>query len=125
MNAAIARNVEQTVFVTPIACGPTPGSERVALAVETGLWAEGSVFMEQLAAVVGVDMKIKIGVPYEAAGGVPGLEREAGAVAEASSNRPAGLLFKSDAAGRRDDLGVDGGTAVGEVACCAAGRGDP
>ena len=61
--------------------------------------AERGVFGEQLAAVVGVDQVMVAVVAYEAARGVIGLEREAGVIAKAGANRPAGLLFKGGATG--------------------------
>ena len=125
MNSAVARGVAQVVVVAEIAGGITPGSNRVALAVEAGLWAKRGVFGELLGAVVRVKLEHEVVVPYVAAGGVRGLEREAGAVAKAGANRPAGLLFESRAARRRDDLGVDGGAGVCDVACRTAGRGGP
>ncbi|CAN5340557.1 hypothetical protein BH09PAT4_BH09PAT4_09550 [soil metagenome] len=125
MNAAIARGVGHVIVVAEIASGKAPGSKRIALAVEAGLRAERGVFVELLSAVVGVKQELKVVVPYEAAGSICGLEREAGAVAKADANFPAGLLLEGSVAGRRDDLSVDGGAGVCDIACCAAGRGGP
>jgi hypothetical protein len=125
VNAAVARDVDHVVVVAEIAGGIAPGSDRAALAVEAGLRAERGILVELLGAVVGVEQEREVVVPEVAAGGVDGLKREAGAVAEAGANGPAGLLLKGSAAGRRDNLGVDGGTGVCDVACRAAGRGGP
>ena len=122
MNAAVASNVEHTSIVAEVAGGVAPGSEGVALTVEAGLRAEGGIFVELFAAVVGVELELVVVMPQEAAGGVHGLEGEAAAEAEAGADGPAGLLLEGGAAGRRDDLGVDGGGGVRDVARRAAGR---
>lgn len=125
MNAAVARDIADVAVVAEIAGGIAPGSNRVALAVKAGLWAERGVLVELLGAVVGVDQEREVVVPDVAPGGVHGLEREAGAVSQAGANGPAGLLFEGGGAGGRDDLRVDGGAGVCEVACRAAGRSGP
>lgn len=125
MNAAVARCVEHVAIVTEIASGIAPGSNRVTLAGEGGLRAEGGVFVELLGAVVGVEQEREVVVPYVAAGGVDGLKREAGTVAKSGTNGPAGLLLEGGGAGRRDDLGVDGRAGVCDVPCRAAGCGGP
>ena len=99
MNAAVARDVEQTVIVSEIAGGIAPGLNRVTLAVEAGLRTERGVFGELFAAIVCIELELVVEVPYEAAGGVSRLEREAGAVAKTGANRPAGLLFEGGATG--------------------------
>ena len=125
VNAAIARNVAHVAVMAEKAGGIAPGSNRVALAVEAGLRAERGVFSELLGAVVGVDQEHEVVVSDVAAGGVPGLERDAGAVAKAGDDRPAGLLLEGGGARRRDDLGVDGGAGVCDVAGVVARRGGP
>jgi len=125
VNTAVARNIAHVGEVAEITGGKAPGSNRVALAVEAGLWTECGVFGELLGAVVGVNHELEVEVPYVAAHSVHGLERKAGAVAKAGANRPAGLLFKGGGARRRDDLGVDGGAGVCNIACCTASRGGP
>ena len=125
VNTTVARGVEHAFVVAEIAGWEAPGLNRAALAIEASLRTERGVFTELLAAVVGVELKLEVEVPYEAVGGVPGLEREAVAFPKAGANRPARLLFEGGAAGRRDDLGVDGGAGVGEIACRAAGCGGP
>lgn len=125
MNAAVARGIKHIAVVSEIAGGIVPGSDRVALAVEGCLRAKGGVFVELLSAVVGIEQKREVIVPYIAAGGIDRLEREAGTIAEASAHRPAGLLFERRGAGRRDDLGVDRSACMSEIARRVAGRGDP
>lgn len=125
MNTAVARDVGYVAVMADIAGGIAPGSNRIALAVEAGLRAERGILVKLLGAVVGIEQEREVGVPYVAAGCVLGFERKAGAVAKAGANRPAGLLFEGGAAGRRDDLGVDGGASVCEVAGRVAGRGGP
>ena len=125
MYAAVARDVAHIVVVADVAGGIAPSSDCVSLAVEAGLRAERGIFFELLAAVVGVELEGVVEVSDEAAGGVLGLEGEAGAVAEAGTDCPAGLLLQSGGADRRDDLSVDGGAGVCNVACRAAGCGGP
>lgn len=124
MDTAVARDVEDVVVVAEVPGGVAPGPNRVALAVQGGLRAEGGVLVELLGAVAGVEQEGEVVVPDVAAGGVDGLEGEAGAVAEAGADGPAGLLLEGGGAGRRDDLGVDGRARVGDVAGVVAGRGD-
>lgn len=125
VHTAIARRIAHVGVVADIAGGIAPGADGAALTVETGLRAEGGVLAELLAAVIGVELELEVEVAEEAAGGVAGLEGEAGAVAEAGAHGPAGLLLERGAAGGRDDLRVDGGAGVGEVARRVAWRGGP
>jgi len=99
LNAAVARGIAHVVKVAEKAGGIAPRSNRIALAVDAGLRAERGVFGELLSAVVSVKHELEIEVPYEAAGGVNGLERKASAVAKAGANRPTGLLFDSGGVG--------------------------
>ena len=51
-----------------------PGSNRIALAVDAGQWAERGVLGENLASVVRVEHDLEVVVSHEAPGGIVGLE---------------------------------------------------
>ena len=63
VNAAVARDVYQVVVVAQVTGGISPGLDRIALAVEAGLRAEGGVFAELFGAVVGVELELEVVVP--------------------------------------------------------------
>ena len=92
MRTTVASDVADGVVVTPVTGRVAPGAERVALTVETGLGAESSVLAKELAAVVGVDHELVVGMADEAAGGVDRFEGVAGAVTETGADGP-GSLF--------------------------------
>ena len=116
MDAAVARGIRRVIRVAEPAGRLAPSAQGAALAIEAGLGAEGRVVAEARGPVVGVEHEPGVVVPQVAAGGIPGLEREAVAAAQTGAHRPAGLLLEGGAARRRDDLGVDSEAGVGEVA---------
>lgn len=122
MNPAVARDIAHIAVMAKVACRIAPGPNRGACTTEASLRAERGVFVEQLGVVVGVEQQHEVGMPYVAAGSIYGLEGEAGAVAKAGADCPAGLLLEGSGARRRDDLGVDGGSGVCDVHCRAARR---
>lgn len=101
-----------------------PRADRAARAAEAGLRAEGGVFAEGLAVVVGRDQEHELAVSQEAAGRVDGLEGDAVALGQAGADGPRGRLLERAVAGRRNDLRVDGGARVRQVARVVARRGD-
>lgn len=123
MDATIACNVARVLVVAEVAGGVAPCTNGVARATETRLRAERGVFLETFGVVIRVDQEHKIGMSDIAARRINGLERVAAAVSETSDDRPAGLLFESGGAGRRDDLGIDNCSGVRDVAGRVARRG--
>ena len=55
MHPAIACDVKYAVVVAEEPGGVAPRSKRVALTIEAGLGAERGIFVERLAAVIGVE----------------------------------------------------------------------
>ena len=123
--AAVASDIEHVVVVAEIAGRIAPGSNRAALAIDTGLRAERGVVGELRSTIVGVEQEREVVVPYVATGSVYRLERVAAAITKAGDNNPAGLLLEGGGTGRRDDLSVDGGAGVSDIVCRAAVRGSP
>lgn len=120
MDTAIAGNEELVIEVSEETRWVAPRINGVALAVESSLWAESSVFAEQFAAVIGIEHELEVGVPQEASWGIDGLEGDAGVVSETGAHHPARLLLDCGCVGRGDDLGVDGGSLMGDEAGGAA-----
>lgn len=121
VHSAVVRSVDYIVVVTEIASWITPSSDRVTLAIETGLWAECGIFVERLAAVIGIEQKSEVIVSDVAARSIVWLEGETGAVSKTGANIPASLLFERGGAGWCDNLSIHAGTSVCNVACCVSG----
>lgn len=116
VNSTIARSIEHIVIVTEVSRWVAPCAEGVALTVEASLWAKGGVLVELLGAVTRIEQEHKVVVSDVAAGCVHGLERETGAVAQAGHDLPESCILGGRAAGRSNDLSVDGGAGVRNVA---------
>ena len=74
VNAPIARDVKRVVVVAKVACWVAPRSNRVPLTVEARLRAKGSIFGEELTAIVGIQDKPEVGMSDVTARGIPGLK---------------------------------------------------
>lgn len=125
VHAAVAGRVAHVAVVADPARRVAPGQDRVALAVETSVRAEGGILVELLGAVAGGDLEHKVVVADVAAGRVGGLKGEASAVAKTGADFPAGLLLEGGGARGGHDLAVDSGARVCEVVVCVAGGRGP
>lgn len=124
VRAAFAGNVQNTAKVTEVASGVAPRADSVALAGETSLGAEGSILAKQLTVVIGIDLKLVVGVADEMAGGVDRLKGVAVVVAQASADCKGGTLLEAVVAVGVDDLSDDVAAVVDYVAVAVAGSGD-